>query len=587
MLAFVACGARSEALTDENSRYALEPEARGPILAALDRMKPALLLVEGAVDHDHVLVRLCPGAPPAEHCFRLRLEHPRSDCGAAQWGQFCARFPDGEPPPPMVAVIADALRATENVAVWTDFERPIEGGSVAVSVRALATALALLLGPLATTYLLGSAWRRRVGPRQGTLFTLGAITVPTSLALGLEAQLSLIGVWDALLVGLLAGAGLLLAAHRSRPDWKSLSIFLASSVASLLMGELACRAFLPPPPAFPSERGPTLLMAAAVQRTTWFSMACASIYGDQPPPGTFTPVYPGSWQPRSDVSRHVLHLGDSMVQGSRADGRFTDDLNRIEPDVEHVNAAIGGSGPDVYLSILRRFMVRNDVDAVLMHLTPNDYEDVDRPYYPCSEWKPILVYGPSGTRLRFAEARPYGREAQLVSWQQNPPPYVLRAGARFSSLAAHLAAAIVDIQQRIAARSTRRNEADRHAHFTAIMRDVVNELRARDVPLVVSIFRDRAAVERNLLPANAPEDTMRQIAEALGVVVLDTWEPLVATAGSGVPLFTNQAGPTDSHFSADGHALIAQWLHRELPGAIERARAPTANEPPANRGMIR
>jgi hypothetical protein len=41
--------------------------------------------------------------------------------------------------------------------------------------------------------------------------------------------------------------------------------------------------------------------------------------------------------------------------------------------------------------------------------------------------------------------------------------------------------------------------------------------------------------------------------------------------------FTNQAGPTDSHFSADGHALIAQWLHRELPGAIERARVPTAN----------
>jgi hypothetical protein len=119
------------------------------------------------------------------------------------------------------------------------------------------------------------------------------------------------------------------------------------------------------------------------------------------------------------------------------------------------------------------------------------------------------------------------------------------------------------------------------------MRDVVNELRAHDVPLVVNVFRDRAEVERRLLPANAPEDTMRQIAEALGVVVLDTWEPLVAAADSGVRPFTNQAGPTDSHFNADGHALIAQWLHRELPRAIVRARVPTVDEPLPNRGAHR
>jgi hypothetical protein len=581
VLAFVVCSAsRREALAGEDSRYALGPEARGPILAALDRMRPALVFADGGIERDHVLVRLCTRAHPPEHCFRLRLEHPSSDCGAARWGQFCARFPDGDPPPPMVAAIAAALRGTENAAIWTDLEGSVGSGSAAWSARALSTALALLLGPLAIGYIFGLAWRRRVGSEQGALFTLGAIAIPTSLALGFEAQLTLIGMWDALLVGLLAATGLVFAAHHRRPDWKALSLFLASLVGSLFVAEIACRAFLPPPPAFPG-RAPTLRMATAVQQSSWFSMACASIYGDQPPPETFAPVYPGSWHPRPGVVRHVLHLGDSMVQGSKADGRFTDDLDRLEPDVEHVNAAIGGSGPDVYLSILRRFLTRNDVDAVVMHLTPNDYDDVDRPYYPCSDWKPLLVYGPSGTGLRFTEPRPYGREAQLVAWQQSPPPFVLRACVHFSSLAAHLAAAIVDIQQRVAARSTVRSDAERRAHVTAIMRDVVAELRVRDVPLVVNVFRDRAGVERNLIPESAPEDTMRQIAETLGVVVLDTWEPLVAAVRSGVSPFTNQAGPTDSHFNADGHALIARWLHRELPAAIERARVLAASEPAA------
>jgi len=41
----------------------------------------------------------------------------------------------------------------------------------------------------------------------------------------------------------------------------------------------------------------------------------------------------------------------------------------------------------------------------------------------------------------------------------------------------------------------------------------------------------------------------------------------------GVAVFSNSAGPTDIHFSADGHALVAEWLHRELPAAFARSAA--------------
>ena len=72
------------AIHDREVDYTIEEDANDvlrQIDAALERMKPALFFAEGGIAHDHVLVRLCPRAQPTEHCFRLRLEHPRRVCG--------------------------------------------------------------------------------------------------------------------------------------------------------------------------------------------------------------------------------------------------------------------------------------------------------------------------------------------------------------------------------------------------------------------------------------------------------------------------------------------------------------------------
>ena len=84
---------------------------------------------------------------------------------------------------------------------------------------------------------------------------------------------------------------------------------------------------------------------------------------------------------------------------------------------------------------------------------------------------------------------------------------------------------------------------------------------------------DEALAEqvRELLAPEGPPDERRMFG---GLAFLVDGSMAVAAVGGGARPFTDEAGPTDSHFNAEGHALIARWLHRELPGAIERARLP-------------
>jgi hypothetical protein len=585
--------------------HVLPPQAMNTISTMFERMKPALRYTDIGIDGDHVLAHLCPAAADEHQCVTLRLEYPGSDCRETHWGQFCARFPEGAPSPALIAVIANALSIPLDQDVWMALAPPVLKApeppprprwadalnDVAAAARTLGTALALTLAPLGAGWLLGSVWRRRRRERKdGVLFAIAAIAVPAASVLALDARLELIGAWDALLVGIAAGFGLLLALHRAWADRKRVALMLASCGASLFAVELASRLLLPPPPAFPSSEGPALFLSDAmrVARSTGFAptqagiMTCYAIYGGESARNTTPPTaFPATWRPRPDAREHILHLGDSMVFGSSEDGRFTDDLNGIEPDVEHVNAAIPGTAPDVYLALARLFIARHDFTAVVMHLTPNDFWGVDEAQYPCSDWQPLLVYGPSGTGLRFPDVHPYTIQRSRLSWllQNSPPPYVLRACVRFSSFAAHLAAALVHLGRRLGYMPADVGDVVREAHLAAILRDARDELSARHIPLVVDSFRERLEVESGKLAEEGVEASMKRIAEGLGIVTLDTWPPLAAAVGRGVQPFTNAGGPTDSHFNAQGHALIAAWLHEELPGAIDRARAQGDHQP--------
>jgi hypothetical protein len=587
-LLLIACGRPAPS---GDVSYVLEPQSQPLLSKIFERMKPTLRYTDVAIEGDGVEAHLCRGDADDAPCFRLRLEHPSADCEATRWGSFCARFLDGPAPPEVSAVIADALRASADAAVWTKLVHPapVPPPPVprpALPPGALETSLALTLLPLGTGLFLGKALRRLLSQRRkGALFAIAAVVVPALSALLVDARIQLIGAWDALYVGVAAGAGLLLALHRAVADAKNLALLLGSCIVGVFALEVASRLILPPPPAFPSAEAPTLFLSELLRfkpgrtfSTTQAGLAvCDALYGDDRPtaqdPGT---AFPATWNPRSDAREHILHLGDSMVFGS-GHARFTDRLNELEPLVEHVNAAIAGTGPDVYLALLRRFLAQHRFTAVVMHLTPNDYGDVDQRQYSCSGWLPLLMYGPSGTRLRFPTPRSPQDESRLAWLMQNsPPPYILRAAVGFSSSAAHLSAALVHTGRRLGYMYGDEDDRVREAHLAAILRDARDELQARHIPFVVDILRDRGAVEAGTPTQDGWDDKLEQIAKDVGIVTMDTWEPLVAAARRGENVYMSKQDP---HFNYAGHVLIAAWLHEELRAALAQAANGTHADP--------
>ncbi len=442
----------------------------------------------------------------------------------------------------------------------------------------LGTALALMLAPLGAGWLAGVGLRRlRRGRASGILWPLVALFLAVGVLLALDVRSALVGVWDAGVVAVLLVVGLLVALHRAFADPRNLVLSVGASVFGLLLLELAGRLVLPPPPAFPSQSGPELFLSDALRvsaqsgmsATVGQQLVCRLIYGP-PAAADSTPAlipFAESYVPRAGVSARVLHLGDSVVYGNTVDGRFTDDLAKLEPNVEHINAAVFATAPDAYISIMRRWVAQQPIDAVVMHLNPNDTLEIDGPY-PCAGWHSLLVYDDGVPHLRYATDHSGDPNPLRLLLQNSPPPYLLRAAVRFSASAAHGAAACVQLGRRFGYASATGDYDLGVAHIEMILRAARDELRARHIALVAEILHFRFDAE-----AGVHQTNLKAIPEKLGIVTLDSWDPLIASLARGEQPFTNAGGPTDSHFSAAGHAMMAKWLHEQLPAAIEQARS--------------
>jgi hypothetical protein len=136
--------------------------------------------------------------------------------------------------------------------------------------------------------------------------------------------------------------------------------FLARTV---LRTDLARRPELVPA----SERPPAALLTT--------ELVCAIAYGSaytvfvdvsrEP-----TVLFPDRFTPRPGATRRVLHIGDSMVFGANVphDQTFAADLEKLEPDTQHINGGISGMAPDEYLVVLRSWLARQPVDLAVMYL---------------------------------------------------------------------------------------------------------------------------------------------------------------------------------------------------------------------------
>jgi hypothetical protein len=436
-------------------------------------------------------------------------------------------------------------------------------------------AAALIVDPIVLGALVGMALRRVRGQRVGGVVAVVAcLVVPTVAAVGLMARFPIVGLWDAAIEGFLFGAGVLWTAHRALAHGGKVALLVSSVVLSLLLVELLSRVFLPPPPGFSTDSGPRPLLVDGLRLDPLdileMDLVCSVVYGDGYAPmsslsGALREVVtPQTFSPRPGATRYVLHLGDSLAFGFRLprEQTLTAGLERLEPGVQHINAAIPGTAPDAYLAELKSWIEAHRIDLVVMHVYEgNDLYGLDG-LFPCCDWQSLLVYGSAGAILRCARATE--PDVSHSGWMRvrhhNPPPYLLSALVGTSAAASHLAAQML-LEPSFGVDQPMSTRLD---HLEAILRSARDLLTAHHIPFVVDVVPTRTWLETlSTWDRWAPQIVER--AQRAGVPVLDGSAVFRSAVVSGQQLFLED--PQDIHFSAAGHALWANWLHEQLAAA--------------------
>lgn len=440
----------------------------------------------------------------------------------------------------------------------------------------------------------------------GTAAAIGCLLVPAVVATVTTVCLPLVGLWDGATEGLLCGAGIVCAAHRSFADRREVLLAVASVVAGFLLLEVGARVLLGTPPAYPLGDGPHFLLSTMLRTTApdapMFLKGAVPYFlernamrgdlggatmADRPPGAMLTKeivcsiaygsayagvidvqreravVFPEHPTPRPDAARRVLHVGDSMVFGANVSRNrtFTTDLETLEPAVQHINAGISGTAPDDYLVVLRSWVARAPIDLAVMYLfAGNDMSGLDAPH-PCSNWESILTYDGGRARLRYPSAPKSDRRIGLQWLVINSPlPYLGRVMIAAHSTAAAFLGALLDDWS---ARASWGDAENQRQHLEAILRSARDELRDKHIAFVVVVLPAAGAID---IPGGPSQQLSREvlaITQRLGVPELDATEPIRAALSHGEHPIQSDG----SHFNEAGHWLMANWLHERLPTA--------------------
>jgi hypothetical protein len=456
----------------------------------------------------------------------------------------------------------------------------------------LLISLALLALPIAAGLTVGFLVRLLSGRRlKSAVAALLMATLPLLVVLWLYPSKPIVGFWDCVFEGLLVGIGVLVGGHALVggdswfESWRQLGLATVSTVLTLCLLEAYARWSLPPAPAFGIQGMPHLFLADALLANnaiqSWDiganEVVCSAVYGDRyrRQLNTIRDVdltLPQNFSPRSGASRHVMHLGDSMVYGvaGRPDQRFTSLLEQLEPGTQHINAALPGLGPDSYAALIRPWVDAHPIDMIVMYLYEgNDYSGLDSPS-PCCKFEPILSYADGRASLRCATPYALDLDGVRLNWLRiiSPPPYVLRALLPYSRLAAKAAASLV--AGRVSGDVSESNKAT----LDTIMQTAAEQLRSRGIAFVTVVLPNRPMGDRE---SDSARTRMMESARKAGVPAFDAYVPVRAAMNAGVRPFL---GADDLHFSPAGHQLMAQWLDGLLNGGQGSATAPEGRARP-------
>lgn len=427
-----------------------------------------------------------------------------------------------------------------------------------------------VIGGLAIGRLLQIILRR---PLRGAIAAMVVLIAPLPGALWLLRWQPVVGLWDAVFEAGLLGLGILYGSHRWFPGWRERALTGFALLTSFGMVEILYRAAALPTPRFPAtSSGPNLLLADAMQANSavqgWDigsnEVVCSVAYGEQyvrtlVPNGLQVVALPHTYRPTRP--RRILHVGDSMVHGLgvlTAD-RFTARLARLDPDTEHINAGLPGTAPDAYLAQISAWVRSHPLSLIVVYLyEANDLEGLDAPS-PCCGFEPILQAGEGRLALRCPQALAFDLHRASPSALRliSPPPYLLRAMIPHSVAASHLAMALVS--RKVGGTVTEAAQT----RLRDILGTIADIAATHQVPVVVVLLPDRYWMERATGERSPTGARMAEIARAAGLTVYDPGAPLRrAAAESGLQPFL---GAFDGHFSAAGHAFLADWLLATIP----------------------
>jgi hypothetical protein len=491
-------------------------------------------------------------------CADFTLTDPHQGCGGRTLGQWCLTWIAARP---TQAYSLEHALAAITTSVWidpvgTDGEPSAVVSSAATEGSALTAwliGLLLTFGPLSLGALLVRLLRR--------WRMIAALVIPIAVlagALSLFERVPL-SFWDLGWVGAFFGGGFLLGAFP--PRFAPLLASMAVLALGLLVLEGLIRVGTREPATYPSASAAHLLFHPSQAEA-----ACYAIDRQREPPWL-------EWRREGHIRDgvRVVHLGDSMVFGTRVEGHeaFVNELEKLEPGVAHVNFGVPYSSTDAQFVALLTWVDQVKPARVVLHFyAGNDIKEMDR-VYPCCELGPFLHYETDRAVPRCTTPRWRFNAPTLIA--EAPPPYVLRLATSFSWSARHSMEAFELASAKLSGHQAEKppiEETVAWEHLELILKTLRGELKSRHVDFRLVVLPDRGLVE-SAHPEQEATDRIRvralALARKLEIPALDPLpflRELVARDGS--PKFYVTPPAYEIHFNAEGHRRYAQWLHEKL-----------------------
>lgn len=415
-------------------------------------------------------------------------------------------------------------------------------------------AVAITVLPLCLGFALGWALRRRYAQR----FTPGwlawsLLAIPLLAAL-LPPYCTGLSPWDVAFLSLLLSVGFLSAAQQwgQQTTWAGAGRASLVVVGALVVLEIGARLGPAPPVHFPEPGQARLLF-----RTD----------DGVPPDEKFKTrlAFPARFMSEAlqamDGRGGILHLGDSMVQGtgSARNQQFTTVLNQIDRLRTHINLGMADTGPDYYWLVASNWSKAPGVEKVIFYIfMGNDLRDIGKDYVLCGNER-LYEEADGGLRLRCPEPEFGG--LSLPRLLSAPAPYAWRVATSFSAAARVAAALPILLFERL---ERLRDDGAGIERLAQIIGTASQEMEGRGIETAVVLLPYRRALEEGGELAELHRDLHRQAVEQLATHGQKTWDAWDFFAEQINQLGADQLFlddvPGDVHLSVRGHRLLANWL---------------------------